>query len=36
MSNSDLILLLVQMLMEEKDKNRELKAELNNKRKDTK
>ena len=36
MTNSELILLLMQMLMEEREKNNKLKAELNNKRKDTK
>ena len=36
MTNSDLILLLVQMLIEERDKNKELTAELNSKREDTK
>lgn len=36
MTNSDLILLLVQMLMEERDKNKELTAKLNDKRENSK
>ena len=36
MTNSDLILLLVQMLIEERDKNKELTAELNDKRENSK
>ena len=36
MTNSDLILLLVQMLIEERDNNKELTAKLNDKRENTK